>query len=100
MVLRTSALPVFAITAVVLAVAACTTVPAPPPLADGCNADAIKQYVGQPASPETVDAARKAAGAELARVLRPGQPATMDYRADRINILLDEHDRIARATCG
>lgn len=100
MVLRTFARPFSAITVIVLAVAACTTVPATPPPAQGCNAEAIQPYVGQPASPETVDAARKAAGAELARVLRPGQPATMDYRADRINILLDEHDRIARATCG
>jgi len=100
MVLRPFALALAAIAVVGLAVAACTTVPATPPLADGCNADAIRPYVGQPASPETVEAARKAAGAGLARVLRPGQPATMDYRGERINILLDEHDRIARATCG
>jgi hypothetical protein len=95
MPLRPFALPVLA-----LSVAACAGTPASPPLAGGCNADAIRHYVGQVATPEVVDSARKAAGAGLARALKPNQPATMDYRADRINVMLDDDGRIVRATCG
>ena len=34
------------------------------------------------------------------RVIRPGQPVTKDYRPDRMNIGLDEHDRITAIACG
>lgn len=34
------------------------------------------------------------------RVLRPGQPMTMDYRPDRINVELDDSDRVVRVFCG
>lgn len=86
--------------ALVLSLAACTTAPSTPPTSTGCNADAIHAFVGQVATPDVVEAARKAAGAELVRALKPNQPATMDYRAERINILLDDDNTIVRATCG
>jgi hypothetical protein len=34
------------------------------------------------------------------RVLRPGMAATMDFRDDRLNLHLDDHDVIAMVTCG
>jgi hypothetical protein len=34
------------------------------------------------------------------RVIRPNQPVTMDYRADRLNLELDARDRIIRVFCG
>lgn len=90
----------FTIAAIALSLAACTSTPASPPQATGCNADAIHAYVGQAATPDVIEAARKAAGAELVRALKPNQPATMDYREDRINILVDDDNLILRATCG
>lgn len=34
------------------------------------------------------------------RILRPGQPMTMDYRPDRINVELDDNDIVVRVSCG
>lgn len=34
------------------------------------------------------------------RILRPGQPMTMDYRPDRINVELDDNDIVIRVFCG
>ena len=83
----------------ILLLSACTT-PATPPAAGACNADAIQPYVGQVASTDVVDAARKAAGAELVRALKPNDAATLDYRVERLNIMLDDDSKIVSATCG
>jgi hypothetical protein len=37
---------------------------------------------------------------EGTRVLFPTTPATMDFRADRLNIAVDKADTIARVYCG
>ena len=87
------------LSATALLISACAT-PATSPAASACNADAINPYVGQVATPAVVEAARKAARAELVRALKPNDAATMDYRVERINILLDDDNRIIRATCG
>ncbi len=82
-----------------LLLAACAA-PATQPSASACNADAIQPYVGQVATPTVVKAARKAAGAELVRALKPNDAATMDYRVERINIMVDDANMIVSATCG
>jgi hypothetical protein len=85
------------------AVAACTT-PAPadpsPPTAASCNAEAAQSYVGRKADTQTVDAARKAAGARTARVLKPDQMVTMEYMEGRLNIYVDAANTIERIACG
>lgn len=87
-----------------LLLAACASQPASPPAADAapasCNADAAQRYVGQPATDANIDAVRKAAGAGVVRPLKPGQPATMDYRIERVNVLQDAAGNIERITCG
>jgi len=35
-----------------------------------------------------------------ARIIRPGQPVTMDYNPERLNVLLDGDDRIVGLSCG
>ena len=87
------------LSATALLMSACAT-PATPPPANACHADAIQSYIGQVATAAVVDAARKAAGAELVRALKPNDAATMDYRAERINILVDDANKIVSATCG
>lgn len=86
-----------------LFLAGCASQPATPPAAESpmaCNAEAATRYIGQPASEATVDAVRKATGATLVRSLKPGQAATMDYRANRVNVMQDAAGNIERITCG
>lgn len=80
-----------------LVLAGCMTNEAPPPMpeADECGAGGLQQLVGQ----------ERAAFDESAidgpvRVLPPGSAMTMDYRAERLNMELDEEDRITRIWCG
>lgn len=66
-----------------------------------CNAAAAKAFVGREATEATVAEAQTAAGATGAvRVIKPGQPVTMDFRGDRLNIEVDERNGIVRITCG
>ncbi|HZW17406.1 MAG TPA: I78 family peptidase inhibitor [Luteimonas sp.] len=85
--------------------------PAPEPASDAnadagdmaaqCSADAAQSFVGQQASDDIVAQAQAAAGAKGAvRVIKPGQPVTMDYRADRLNVEVDEQGAIVRISCG
>lgn len=82
---------------------------APPPAADApaahmpasaCNADAAQSLVGQAATQDNFEAARKASGAATLRMLKPGQPMTMDFRGDRVNVLEDANGKIEKITCG
>jgi hypothetical protein len=47
-----------------------------------------------------IEAARKDAGADSARTLKPGQMVTMEYLAGRLNLYLDANDKIERIACG
>jgi hypothetical protein len=73
--------------------------PYPPRLAQ-CQADPGQQYVGQAASDDVVSQLQAATGAKTVRVLKPGMAATMDFRDDRLNLQLDEHDVIVKVSCG
>lgn len=93
---RLLALPALAL------LAACTTTPAPATLsiAQHCDADAVQPQLGKAAGEDAVETARKAAGAELVRVIKPGQPVTMDFRGERLNLYVDDAGLITRASCG
>ncbi|HDV4147321.1 TPA: hypothetical protein RH932_000815 [Pseudomonas aeruginosa] len=71
------------------------------PAADGrCDANAVQAYVGKQASAAIVEEARRAAGAEVARALRPHDAVTMDYNPRRLNIDVDDTLVIKRLSCG
>ena len=72
----------------------------PPAMASGCKAESAQQFVGQKATPEVVEAARVAAGAAVARALRPDMAVTMEYRGDRLNLRTDTNDVVASVGCG
>ncbi|MBG4656896.1 hypothetical protein I5F67_09340 [Pseudomonas aeruginosa] len=75
--------------------------PAATPAADGrCDANAVQAYVGKQASAASVEEARRAAGAEVARALRPHDAVTMDYNPRRLNIDVDDTLVIKRLSCG
>lgn len=65
-----------------------------PPSADACGASVLQGLVGQGGS--VLAAMRLPDGT---RIIRPGMAVTMDYRPDRLNIDLDEQDRITRVHC-
>lgn len=65
-----------------------------------CDAGKAQSYIGASASSEIAEAARKAAGAELVRWLRPGMAVTMEYRMGRLNITIDDKNVITGINCG
>jgi hypothetical protein len=71
-----------------------------PPPAQQCNADAAQSVVGQAASAEVIEQARVAAGATVARTLKPNQAVTMEYRFDRLNLRVDEKNVVQSVACG
>lgn len=73
---------------------------APPVAAMQCDAAKAQWAVGQAASPDVVVKVVKDSGSSTSRVLAPGQPMTMDYREDRVNIHVDGKNVITEVKCG
>lgn len=65
-----------------------------------CNAEPALPLIGRTATPEVQHQALKLAGAELLRLLRPGDSATADYQTGRLNIIVDDANRISDLRCG
>lgn len=72
----------------------------PPDERSQCDVDAAAAAIGQTASADVVEQARKDAGAKTARVLRPGQIVTMEYLAGRLNVHVDDANVVTELTCG
>jgi positive regulator of sigma E activity len=89
-----------------LALSGCATVPAEsepvPPVhgAGSCDAVAAQKLVGQAATVDLAAKAQRLSGAEMVRWLRPGQMVTMEFREGRLNIQLDEQNRVIAIRCG
>lgn len=73
--------------------------PAPAPAAP-CNAQAAQFAVGQNSTASVMESARVRAGAQMARILRPGQIITKEFDAQRLNLEVDGSGRIIAARCG
>lgn len=90
-----------------LSLAACAATPndddaasLPPGSTEGCNADAAQSAVGKQATAEVVEQARKDAGAQVARTLKPGQMVTMEFREGRLNLQVDASNVVTEVRCG
>ena len=88
-----------------LLLSACMTTARPmggpmPPMQDRCGADLAKAAIGKAATPEVVEQARIQARADIARVLRPGQVVTMEFRAGRLNVDVNDRNAIVGLRCG
>ena len=77
---------------------ACTTPAAPAPPTAACNVNAARSYIGQAATSSIAEQARQAAGAGVVRMLDKDAVVTMEYRADRLNLITDA-GHIINATC-
>ncbi len=65
-----------------------------------CDADRAAFMIGQLGTDKQIELGRLAAGAAIARPVRPGQPVTMDLRLDRLTIDIDAGGIVTGARCG
>lgn len=97
-------LPSLVLPSIVLAlsVAACATMPPPPGAmtTGACNADGARWAIGQAVDDDVVNRVLRDTSSRDARVLRPGDMATMDFRPDRVNIDVNERGAITGIRCG
>lgn len=92
-----------AVLAVVLA--GCTSTPRPvaggPTTPSGvCNAEGARWAIGSAVNDDVVNRILRDTGSRDARVLRPGQMATMDFREDRVNVDVNDRGAITGIRCG
>ena len=86
-----------------LATIACAPMEAPDgadPIAGPCVAARVANLVGRTFTNSLRADALRRSGARTARVIRPGDVVTMDYRSDRLNIHLTPRSRVERLSCG
>jgi len=76
-----------------------TALKPPADLAPSCSADSARGFIGKPGD-DNADKARIAADADAVRLIRPGQAVSMEYRAERLNLKLDDKGLVTAATCG
>ncbi len=69
--------------------------PEQPPAPDTCGAAAYRPLIGQ-----DVSMFSPAGRPGPSRIIRPGQVVTMDYDPERLNVQLDDDDRIVSVSCG
>ena len=84
---------------------ACTTAPAAPIIhgetpGHTCNAAGLENYLGRAGTRETGAQIQRSSHAAVLRWAPPGVMLTMDYRADRVTIYLDDRSKITKINCG
>lgn len=84
---------------------ACSTAPAEP-IVHGetpghkCDTAGTDHFIGQAGTSDTGAAIMRATHAAVLRWAPPGYAMTMDFRADRVTVTLDESYKITRINCG
>ena len=74
--------------------------PFPPGPPRTCDAERAGWALGERAHPGVVEEARMDSGARIVRVFGPGDPVTMDFRPDRLNLVVSPRGRILEIRCG
>ena len=62
---------------------------------DPCSANEYQHVVGSPGGEVQDDMFPK-----VARILRPGMVMTMDYRSERLNVVIGKENTVERVYCG
>lgn len=65
-----------------------------------CNPAGAQFAVGSSYDADLAERARQASGSRLVRRLSPGQVVTMEFSAQRLNLVTDAGGRITEARCG
>ena len=74
-------------------------VPAPP-ARTACDAAPAQFAVGRVQTAPLVEEVRQRSGAYVARVLRPNQVVTMEFDAERVNVVVDAENKVTAVRCG
>ncbi|MCO7515001.1 I78 family peptidase inhibitor [Pseudomonas guariconensis] len=75
--------------------------PAPSAGNDGrCEASGADFAIGKQGTAELLEQARKASGSQLARILKPHDVITLEYRSERLNLNVDDRGVVTRVNCG
>jgi hypothetical protein len=78
-----------------------SSAPAAPAGNDGrCEASGADFTIGKLASPELMEQARKTSGSQMARILKPHDMITLEYRSERLNLNVDDKGVVTRVNCG
>lgn len=65
-----------------------------------CKSDRGQSMIGRAADDRAIASIRRATHSRTVRVVKPGQPVTMDFRPDRLTVEVDHRNRIVSARCG
>lgn len=65
-----------------------------------CQASGADFSIGKQGSAELLEQARKASGSQIARILKPRDVVTLEYRSERLNLNVDEQGVVTRVNCG
>ncbi|MFJ4153422.1 I78 family peptidase inhibitor [Pseudomonas sp. NPDC089752] len=65
-----------------------------------CEASGANFAIGKQGSAELLEQARKASGSQMARILKPRDMVTLEYRSERLNLNVDEQGVVTRVNCG
>lgn len=65
-----------------------------------CKVDGLEWAVGKKATQEVMARIWRDSGSGLIRPIAPDQAVTRDYRADRINVHIDDDNVIGGVDCG
>lgn len=104
-------LPMLSVAATAVLLTACSSMPFEPSKSQSapnqqpravqrCDPAGAQWAVGKTNTEHNINEARQRAGAYMARVLRPGQPTTREFNAERLNLEVDATGRIIAARCG
>jgi hypothetical protein len=86
---------IYSILGLCLGLAACQEVPVEERPAESCGAEEMSHLMGlQRAQLENI------AFSQPSRILGPDDAATMDFRGERVNFLLDDSGTVVRIYCG
>ena len=86
---------IYSILGLCLGLAACQEVPVAERPAESCGAEEMSHLMGlQRAQLENI------AFSQPHRILGPDDAATMDFRGERVNFLLDDSGTVVRIYCG
>ncbi|MFF7062731.1 I78 family peptidase inhibitor [Pseudomonas sp. NPDC008258] len=65
-----------------------------------CEASGADFAIGKQGSAELLEQARKASGSQMARILKPNDVVTLEYRSERLNLNVNEQGVVTRVNCG
>ncbi len=78
-----------------------TSAPAAAASNDGrCEASGADFAVGKQGTADLLEQARKSSGSQTARILKPHDVVTLEYRSERLNLNVDDRGIVTRVNCG